>query len=89
MSSYQAPLRDMLFAMKELGGLDSVLSHPGHEEVTAELAGVILDEAAKFAAQELAPINRQGDVQGCRWAQGEVTAADGFRQAYARFCETG
>jgi alkylation response protein AidB-like acyl-CoA dehydrogenase len=37
----------------------------------------------------LAPINAQGDTQGCRWNNGVVTTADGFKQAYAGFCETG
>jgi 3-(methylthio)propanoyl-CoA dehydrogenase len=89
MSTYAPPLRDMLFAMKELGGLDAVLAQPGNEEVTAELVEAILDEASKFAANVLAPINAQGDTQGCRWNDGVVTTADGFKQAYAGFCETG
>jgi alkylation response protein AidB-like acyl-CoA dehydrogenase len=89
MSTYTPPLRDMLFAMKELGGLDAVLAQPGNEEVTGELVEAILDEAAKFASNVLAPINAQGDTQGCRWNDGVVTTADGFKQAYAGFCETG
>ena len=79
----------MLFAMKELGGLEAVLAQPGNEEVTSELVETILDEAAKFASNVLAPINAQGDTQGCRWNNGVVTTADGFKQAYAGFCETG
>jgi 3-(methylthio)propanoyl-CoA dehydrogenase len=87
--TYAPPLREMLFAMKELGGLDAVLAQPGNEEVTAELVDAILDEASKFASNVLAPINAQGDTQGCRWKDGVVTTADGFKQAYAGFCETG
>jgi alkylation response protein AidB-like acyl-CoA dehydrogenase len=79
----------MLFAMKELGGLEAVLDQPGNEEFTDELVEAILDEAAKFASNVLAPINAQGDTQGCRWDHGVVTTADGFKQAYAAFCETG
>jgi alkylation response protein AidB-like acyl-CoA dehydrogenase len=89
MSTYAAPLRDMLFAMKQLGGLDAVLAQPGNEEFTGELVEAILEEASKFASNVLAPINAQGDTQGCRWNEGVVTTADGFRQAYAGFCETG
>ena len=87
--SYSPPLRDMLFAMKELGGLDAVLAQPGNEELSGDLVEAILDEASKFAANVLAPINKQGDVQGCRWNDGVVTTADGFKQAYAGFCESG
>ena len=89
MSHYAAPLRDMLFTMKELGGLDAVLAQPGNQEVTTDLVDAILDEASKFASNVLAPINKAGDVQGCRWAQGVVTTADGFKAAYKGFCDTG
>jgi alkylation response protein AidB-like acyl-CoA dehydrogenase len=89
MTTYAPPLREMRFAMKEHGGLDAVLAQPGNEEVTGELVGAILDEASKFAANVLAPINGQGDTQGCRWHDGAVTTADGFKKAYAGFCESG
>ena len=77
--TYTPPLRDMLFAMKELGGLDAVLAQAGNEELTGDLVEAILDEASKFASNVLAPINKQGDVQGCRWNNGVVTTADGFK----------
>ena len=89
MSHYAPPLRYMLFAMKELGGLDAVLAQAGNEELTGDLVEAILDEASKFASNVLAPINKQGDVQGCRWNQGKVTTADGFKEAYKGFCESG
>jgi alkylation response protein AidB-like acyl-CoA dehydrogenase len=37
----------------------------------------------------LAPLNQPGDRQGNRWDAGVVTTADGFKEAYASFCETG
>ncbi|MCK6427428.1 MAG: acyl-CoA dehydrogenase [Burkholderiaceae bacterium] len=87
--TYAAPLREMLFAMKEIGGLDAVLAQPGHEEVTPDLVEPILEEAGKFAAEVLAPLNHSGDRQGNHWEAGVVTTADGFKDAYARFCEAG
>ncbi len=89
MSTYSAPIRDMLFTMKEVAGLDAVCGLPGHEETTPDVVLAILEEAGKFAGGVLDPINRQGDVQGARWKDGVVTAADGFKEAYASFCETG
>ena len=87
--SYVAPVREMLFTMKEIGGLDAVLAQPGHEEVTPDLVETILEEAGKFAAEVLAPLNQPGDRQGNRWDAGAVHTADGFKEAYASFCETG
>ena len=89
MSPYNPPLHDMLFAMQHAGGLDAVLALPGNEEVGADLVETILGEAAKFASNVLAPINAQGDTQGCRWDAGVVTTAEGFKAAYAGFCENG
>ncbi|MBK7614378.1 MAG: acyl-CoA dehydrogenase [Burkholderiales bacterium] len=87
--SYAAPTREMLFVMKEIGGLDAVLQQPGHEEVDPDLVDAILGEAGKFATDVLAPLNQPGDRQGNRWDAGHVGTADGFRQAYASFCEAG
>jgi hypothetical protein len=89
MTSYTAPQRDMLFVLNHLAGLEAVSQLPGLEDATPDMAAAILDEAAKFAAGVLAPINASGDLQGCRWDNGVVTPADGFADAYASFCETG
>ena len=88
MTSYTAPQRDM-FVLNHLAGLEAVSQLPGLEDATPDMAAAILDEAAKFAAGVLAPINASGDLQGCRWDNGVVTPADGFADAYASFCETG
>ncbi|WP_454862605.1 acyl-CoA dehydrogenase [Paraburkholderia fungorum] len=89
MSIYTAPLRDMLFTMKEVGGLDAICAQPGYEETTPDLVEAVLQEAANYAAGVLDPLNRPGDVQGARWCDGEVMAADGYRDAWASFCENG
>ena len=57
MTTYAAPMNDMLFAMRELAGLEGIADLPGNEEVSADLVVAILDEAGKFAAEVLAPIN--------------------------------
>ena len=88
-TNYVVPLREMLFAMQELGGLDAVLAQPANQELSPDVVEAILDEAGKFAAHVLAPINQQGGVQGCRWQDGVVSTADGFKQAYAGFCDSG
>ena len=66
MSTYAAPLRDMLFTMKEVGGLEAICAQPGHEETTPDLVEAILQEAAHYAAGVLDSLNRTGDVQGAR-----------------------
>jgi acyl-CoA dehydrogenase len=86
---YSAPLRDMRFVLNELIGFERISTLRGCEHFTPELADAILDEAAKFASEVLAPLNRLGDAQGARRLNGDVTTADGFRDAYRKFIGAG
>ncbi len=89
MSSYIAPLKDMLFVINELAGLDEVARLPGCDEVNADLVQAVLNEAAKFAQEVLAPLNRVGDTEGARLADGVVSAPSGFKAAYQQFTASG
>ena len=46
MTDYKAPVKDMLFAMKHLAGLDQVAALPGYEEASEDLVTAIVEEAA-------------------------------------------
>jgi 3-(methylthio)propanoyl-CoA dehydrogenase len=89
MSGYAAPLRDMKFVLEELAGLSAVSALPGCEEASAENVDAIAKEAARFAAEVLAPLNASGDRAGCRLADGQVTTPAGWKSAYGRFVEGG
>ncbi|MCI4677297.1 acyl-CoA dehydrogenase [Rhodoblastus acidophilus] len=89
MTAYQAPIRDMIFAMKAIGGLDRIAALPGNEEVSEDLVEAIFEEARKFAGDILAPLNRAGDKQGCVCKDGVVTTPDGIKQAFSAFCDNG
>lgn len=58
-------------------------------EVDEALQGQVLDEAARFVAEAVAPSNRDGDEIGCRFSQGEVATPPGFREAYQAFVDGG
>jgi len=89
MSTYSAPLKDMLFAIRELAGLPEVTALPGCEDVTPDLVGQVLEEAGRFARDVLDPLNRQGDTEGARLVDGKVEAARGFKAAYRQFLAAG
>ncbi len=89
MSAYFAPLREMQFVLHELIDLEEIARLPGCEEVTGDLVDAILDEAGKLARDVLAPLNKQGDVQGCTLKNHVVTTPDGFKRAYGQFIEGG
>ena len=87
--TYAAPLRDMIFTLEEIAGIDEIATLPGYADATPELVQTVLDEAGKFAAGVLAPLNRTSDQQGSRLENGVVRTPDGFRDAYAQFVAAG
>ncbi len=87
--TYAAPLDDMRFVLKHLAGLPEIATFTGYEEADPELIEAILTEAARFAGEVLAPLNVIGDRQGVRWADGNVSTADGFQAAYRQFIDAG
>jgi alkylation response protein AidB-like acyl-CoA dehydrogenase len=89
MTEIAAPLADIRFALAAQGGLDTVLALPGCEALSGELIDAILEQAARFATEVLAPLNQPGDRQGSRLVDGVVVTPDGFRQAYADFAAGG
>src|SRR5260370_16336205 len=89
MSTYQAPLKDMRFALNELAGLGEVAKLPGYQDATPDTVDAILEEASKFSSGVLDPINYSGDQEGSKWADGAVKTPKGFREAYKQFSEGG
>ncbi|KDB05934.1 Isovaleryl-CoA dehydrogenase [Burkholderia sp. lig30] len=87
--SYIAPVKDMLFVLKELAGIDDVAKLPGFEDAGFDTAQAVLDESAKFCGEVLAPLNAEGDRHPSSWSNGEVTATPGFKEAFRQFVEGG
>lgn len=87
---YQAPLREMRYVIEDLLGLPAQWAGlPAFTELDADTAAQILDEAAKFATEVVAPLNASGDLEGCTWREGTVSTPHGFRAAYQAFVAAG
>jgi hypothetical protein len=87
--SYVAPVKDMLFCMKELADLEAVAQLPGFEEAGYETAQAVLEECAKFNEGVLAPLNFEGDKNPSYWKDGKVFTTPGFKDAFRQFGEGG
>ena len=87
--SYVAPIKDMQFVLNELTELKTVQQLPGCEEATDDTVQAVLEEAARFLGEVVAPLNRVGDTQPARWKDGVVTTSPGFRDAFNAFVEAG
>jgi 3-(methylthio)propanoyl-CoA dehydrogenase len=86
---YRAPLREMRFVLEELLQASRLAQLPDLAEYSSDVADSILEEAGRFAATVLDPINRSGDEHGARWTDQGVVAAPGFRDAYQQFAAGG
>ena len=89
MPSYKVPLDDIRFVLHELLDADRLAQLPGYEEATPDTVDAILEEAARLAETELAPLNQPGDEEGCRFENGVVYTPKGFKEAYRTFAEGG
>jgi alkylation response protein AidB-like acyl-CoA dehydrogenase len=89
MTPYKAPVKDLLFCMTELAGLEQVATLPGFEDAGIDTAQAVLEECAKFNEGVIAPLNADGDKHPSSWHDGTVTTTPGFKDAYRQFAEGG
>ncbi len=87
--SYRAPVKDLLFVMKELAGIDAVAQLPGYEDAGAETAAAVLEECARLAEGVIAPLNVEGDRNPSSLQDGQVRTTPGFKEAFQQFVQGG
>ncbi|PZQ48978.1 MAG: acyl-CoA dehydrogenase [Rhodovulum sulfidophilum] len=78
---YAAPLDDLAFLLHRVFDVERCPA-PGYAELDPATTAAILGEAARLAEEVLAPLNRAGDLEGCRFENGVVRVPGGFRAAY-------
>lgn len=89
MTKYVAPVDEVSFVLTHLCRIDELQKLPGFEEATPDIVSAILEEAGKFAQEELADLNWSGDRSGVKIDKNGVQAAPGFKEAYKKFVESG
>ena len=88
--NYQPPLGDIEHIFfNVLQGAGQMQALGPFADTDVDLMRQVISEAGKFVAQEIAPLQRDGDEIGCTWKAGEVTTAPGFRAAYQAFWQAG
>ena len=77
--SYTAPGDHMRFVLEHTAGLDRVRALPAFAEATPDVVAAVLEGAARFASDVLAPLNAPGDRVGSRVTPDGVVTPSGFR----------
>jgi acyl-CoA dehydrogenase len=90
MPSYRAPVEDVQFLLRDVFRIERYNNLPGFADVTPDTLDAILGEAARLCEDELQPLNRAGDLEGCRReADGAVHTPQGFSKGYDAFAQGG
>ncbi len=90
-ADYQVPLKDMNFLLFDVFKLEALWEKLPTlaDHVDRETTEAILQECAKIAEQEIAPLSRTGDETGVSFNNGVVTTAPGYKEAYATYAAGG
>src|SRR5579864_2641272 len=89
MATYNPPLRDMKFVLRELFEGGNLHELPGYEDFTDDVIDAVLEEAGKISKEVLFPLNASGDQEGCHYENGVVRTPKGFKEAYKQFIDGG
>ncbi len=89
MSEYRFPYKDATFLLNDLLDFDQMCLDAGLEEVNAELALAILEEAGRLGSEVLAPLNAIGDELGAKLEENGVQETPGFAEAYRQYVDNG
>src|SRR5947208_8368446 len=87
--TYRAPINDILLALNHGAGLKAAVEAGHYGDFDGDITAAVLEEAGKFAADVLAPLNRIGDEHGIKLEAGVVTTAPGWPDAYQRWAAAG
>ena len=88
--SYRAPVKDMLFNIQHLAGLENLTQQvPAFADFGLDTAAAVLEECAKLTEDVIAPLNFEGDKNPSSWKDGVVTTTPGFKQAFRAYAEGG
>jgi acyl-CoA dehydrogenase len=90
MPTYKAPVSDTVFLLSDVFNYANYANAPGFSEAPIDVVEAVLSEGAKFVEEVVQPLNRVGDIEGCkRHEDGSVTTPKGFKQAYKALVEGG
>ena len=88
--AYQPPAREHVFLLRDVLEIDRYSNLPAFADASMDVVEQIIEEAARFTGEVLAPLNSVGDKQGCKWSSDfTVKTPDGFKDAYKMLCAGG
>lgn len=84
---YKRNDRDVQFVLKEHLGVERLLGFDVYRGFSLEDFDMILGQAERIAAHDIAPTFQDGDRQGCRFEGGKVRVPESFHRCWEVFRE--
>ena len=85
--TFTPPAKSMQFLIRHSEEWKSILATDLYQEIDEELVGDILQGAAQFSSDVIAPTNWNGDQNPCRLEDDKVSIPPGFKAAYKDFVD--
>ena len=89
MTTYNAPIDEMMFLFEHLKDNKNYNEIEKFKEINSELVKDILDQAAKINKEIVHPLAKIGDENPCIYENGIVRSPPGYKDAYKRFISDG
>ena len=89
MTTYSAPVEDMMFLFEKLRDNKNYNELEKYKEVSPELVKDILEEAAKINQNLILPLAKIGDENPAVLENGVVRTPPGYKEAYQKYIEDG
>ncbi|MEZ5871854.1 MAG: acyl-CoA dehydrogenase [Nitratireductor sp.] len=86
---YRAPVSEIAFALKQVAGMKDAMASGQLGDLSEDLLDAVLEEAGRFASEEIAPLNKVGDSHGTPCKDGAVTTPPGWKETYKAWAEGG
>jgi len=86
---YKAPLRDISFVLDHVAPIAELAACEDFAHADRETVVGVLEEAARFCEEVVAPTNRDGDSEGSQLRDGRVVTPASFKRAYEQYVAAG
>ena len=89
MDQFHPPVKDMIFALREIVGKGDLDSNLGFEDFDREFLETIYQSASEITSEIIAPTNKDGDRHGVSIEDGKVSVPNGYAEAYDAYVDGG
>ncbi len=89
MTTYNAPVEDMMFLFDNLKDNKNYKEIDKFKEISSDLVKDVLDQAAKINQEIVHPLAKIGDDSPCVYENGIVRSPPGYKEAYKKFITDG